>query len=61
MHLDEMSKLYRGPSINGSFRVSVHLAKRFQRGRFKCEKLTDDGHQVMAKVYLAFGQVNKNE
>ena len=28
---DEMSILYRGPSIDGSFQVSVHLAKRFQR------------------------------
>jgi hypothetical protein len=30
--------------------VSAHLAKWFQRGRFKCEKLTDDGRQVMAKA-----------
>ena len=31
----EMSKLYRGPSIDGSYQVSVHLAtKRFQRRRF---------------------------
>jgi hypothetical protein len=31
---DEMSKLYRGPSIDASYHVSVHLAKRFQRRRF---------------------------
>ncbi len=31
---DEMSILYRGPSIDASFQVSVHLAKRFQRRRF---------------------------
>ena len=30
---DEMSDLYRGPSIDASFQVSVHLAKRFQRRR----------------------------
>jgi hypothetical protein len=29
-----MSKLYRGPSIDASHHVSVHLAKRFQRRRF---------------------------
>jgi hypothetical protein len=29
-----MSKLYRGPSIDASNQVSVHLAKRFQRRRF---------------------------
>jgi hypothetical protein len=28
---DEMSTLYRGPSIDASYQVSVHLAKRFQR------------------------------
>jgi hypothetical protein len=32
---DEMSNLYRGPSIDASYQVSVHLAKRFQRRRFK--------------------------
>ena len=28
---DEMSNLYRGPAIDASYQVSVHLAKRFQR------------------------------
>jgi hypothetical protein len=31
---DEMSNLYRGPSIHASYQISVHLAKRFRR-RFK--------------------------
>ena len=31
---DEMSNLYRGSSIDASYQVSVHLAKRFQRRRF---------------------------
>jgi hypothetical protein len=30
------------PSIDASYKVLVHLAKRFQRRRLKCEKLTDD-------------------
>jgi hypothetical protein len=30
-----MSKFYREPSIDASYQVSVHLAKRFQRRRFK--------------------------
>jgi hypothetical protein len=29
-----MSSLYRGPSIDASYQVSVHLARRFQRRRF---------------------------
>ena len=37
-----MNTLYRGPSIDASYQVSVHLAEGFQRRRFKCEKLTDD-------------------
>ena len=34
MDWDEISTLYRGPSIDVSYQVSVHLAKRFQRRRF---------------------------
>jgi hypothetical protein len=34
MNRDKMSKLYRGPSIDASYQVSVHLGKRFQRKRF---------------------------
>jgi hypothetical protein len=34
MDRDEMSNLYRGPSIDASYQVSVHLAKRFRRRRF---------------------------
>jgi len=32
---DEISSLYRGPSIDAAYQVSVHLAKRFQKRRFK--------------------------
>jgi hypothetical protein len=32
---DGMSKLYKGPSIDASYQVSVHFAKRFQRRRIK--------------------------
>ena len=55
---DEMSKLYTGPSIDASYQVSAHLAQGFQRRRLKCEKLTDDGRQVMAKAHFAFGKVS---
>ena len=37
-----MGNLDRGPSIDASFQVSVHLAKQFQKRRLKCEKLTDE-------------------
>ena len=35
MDRDEISNLYIGTSIDASYQVSVHLAKRFQRRRFK--------------------------
>jgi hypothetical protein len=58
MDRDEMSNLYRGPSIDASYQVSVHLAEGFQRIRLKCEKLTDDRRQVMAKADSDFGKVS---
>ena len=64
MDWDEMSNLYRGPAIDASYQLSVHLAEEFQRRRLKCEKLTDDRrhtiddrHKVMAKAHIAFGKV----
>jgi hypothetical protein len=58
MDRDKRSNLYRGPSIDASYQVSVHLAEGFQRRRIKCEKLTDDERQVMAKAHFAFGKVS---
>ena len=48
-----MSNLYIGSSIDASYQVSVHLAEGFERRRLKCEKLTDDRRQVMAKAHIA--------
>ena len=42
MDWDKISNLYREPSIDASYQVSVHMAERFQKRRLKCEKLTDD-------------------
>ena len=56
--LGEMSNLYRGPSIDASYQISDQLVLRFQRRRLKCEKLTDDGRQVMAKAHVAFAKVS---
>jgi hypothetical protein len=58
MDRDEMNILYRGPSIDASYQISDQLALRFQSIRLKCEKLTDDGRQVMAKAHIAFGKVS---
>jgi hypothetical protein len=39
MDRDKMSNLYKGPFIDASYQVSVHLAEDFQRRRLKCEYL----------------------
>jgi hypothetical protein len=54
----QISTPHKGPSIDASYQVSVHLAEGFQRRKLKCEKLTDDGCQVMAKAHFAFGKVS---
>jgi hypothetical protein len=41
-----MSNHFRGPSIDASYQVSIHLAVGFQRRRLKCEKLTDEGRRM---------------
>jgi hypothetical protein len=43
MDQDKIRNFYKGPSIDASYQVSVHLVEGFQRRRLKCEKLTDDG------------------
>ena len=58
MDRDEIITHYRGPSIDASYQVSVHLAEGFQRRRLKCEKLMDDGCQVMEKAHVTFGKVS---
>ena len=57
---DEMNNLYRGPSIDASYQVSLHLTWGYQGRRLKCEKLTDDGRQVMAKLTLPLARRAKN-
>jgi hypothetical protein len=58
MDHDEMSNFYKEPSIDTSYQVSDQLALRFQRRRLKCEKLTDNRRQAMAKAHIAFGKVS---
>jgi hypothetical protein len=58
MDREKISTLYRGPFIDASYQVSVHMVEGIQRRRLKCEKLTDDGCQVIAKAHVAFGKVS---
>jgi hypothetical protein len=47
MDQDDMSILYREPSIDASYQVSVHLVEGFQKRRLNCEKLTDNRRRTM--------------
>jgi hypothetical protein len=58
MDWDEISNLYRGPSIDASYQISDQLSLQFQRRRLKCEKLTDARRQMMAKAHIPFGKVS---
>ena len=55
---DEMNKLYRGPSIDASYQVLVHLAKRFQRRRFK---KSANQKQELPVVAMFFNGLGRNE
>jgi len=48
MDRDEMSNLYRRPSEDTSYQVSIHLAEKFQKRRLKCEKLTNDRRRMQS-------------
>ena len=57
MNRDEISTLYRGPPIDTSCQVSVHLEKRFQRRRFLkiCIEINVFGIQIsIFKQELSF-------
>jgi hypothetical protein len=69
-----MSILYRGPSIDDAYHVSVHLAKRLQRRRFlkigqSETRIVGGGHvSILVSDWLIskksslkpLGQMNKN-
>ena len=62
-----MSNLYKGPSMDASYQVSVHLAKRFQRRIFLTRPIRNKNCQwppclfmvrdEISTRYSSFGQV----
>jgi hypothetical protein len=38
--------------------VTIFIRFKIDLRRLKCEKLSDDGRQVMAKAHIAFGKVS---
>ena len=53
MDRDEVSNLYRGPPIDASYQVSVHLTKRFQGRRFlKISNICRDNCILNTDIYI---------
>jgi hypothetical protein len=47
-----MSNIYRGPSIDASFQVSVRLGKRFQRRRFFKKSINQKEELPVAAMFV---------
>jgi hypothetical protein len=47
-----MTNLYRGPSIDAPYQVSVHLAKRFQRRRFLKKSVNQKQELPVAAMFV---------
>jgi hypothetical protein len=52
MHLDEISILYNGPSIDASYQVLVHLALRFQRKIFFWESTNQNQQLPVVAMFV---------
>ena len=59
MDRDEISNLYRGPPIDASYHVSVHLAKRFHSEK-KLKKSTNQKQELSVVVMFVNGS-GRNE
>jgi hypothetical protein len=56
MNRDEMSNLYRGPSKDALYQVSIHLAKRFQRKRLLEIDQSETRIVLLSKYYPDIAQ-----
>jgi hypothetical protein len=56
-----MSNLYRGPAIDASYQVSVHLVKQFQRRRFFFKSVNQKQELPMAAMFVnGLGQIEQS-
>jgi hypothetical protein len=60
MNWDEMSNLYRGPSIHAFYQISVHLGKRFQRRRFKKKSTNQKKEWPVAAMFVNGLELNEH-
>jgi hypothetical protein len=55
----EISDLYRGPSIDASYQISVHLAKRFQRKFFLKKSANQKQELPMVAMFVDGSEPNE--
>ena len=56
----EMSNIYRGPSIDASFQVSVRLGKRFQRRRFFKKSANQKQELPVVTMFVNGSEINEH-
>jgi hypothetical protein len=61
MDRDEMSNLYREPSMDVSYQVSVHLARRFQRRNFFRNQKSTNQKQELSVAAMFVNGSGRNE
>jgi hypothetical protein len=59
MDENEMSNIYRGPSIDSSFQVSFHLVKRLQRKSFFWKSTNQKQELPMVAMFVNGSKQNE--
>jgi hypothetical protein len=54
-----MSNIYRGPAIDASYQVSVHLANWFQRRCFFFKSANQKQELPMAAMFVSESELNE--
>jgi hypothetical protein len=56
---DKMNNLYRGPSIDASYQISVHLGNWFQRRRFFKKSTNQKQEWSVAAMFANGSEINE--
>ena len=59
MDWDKISILYREPSIDATYQISVHLGKRFQRRRFFQKSTNQKQEWSVAAMFVNGSELNE--
>jgi hypothetical protein len=57
--LELNQQFYRGPSIDASYQVSIHLVKRFQRRRFFYKSTNQKQELPVVAMFVNGSEINE--